>query len=380
MTIIRISQYKSGVEEYLEHGRKKGRALHRDQLDQRVPILGSFHEFKFTNQYVQKKKKWVDNYWHITISLPFKYHNIPQGVHREITNEVLDFYFHLYDRKQLSAYAEIHYPKQQTIIDSKTGESKQRLPHVHLVVSKLDLWTGTQLRILPYKLEVARAFQIWLDDNHRFESHYFNKKDDYADEQLPTAAEAELIVDNYKLWHRQYNQPNMSKQLYAPKQVLKKSKWLTYVDGDKKSKKQDEVDYSKQAFQNWQQVMNQEFTQQTDYSSVQAIKQRLIDMQLIIDNKLLIEKINKQLELKNILSEAAREFALDRESFEIVEFNKRPLVQDQRTGLTYSPVGLAHDYLHMNINQSLKWLQNIAPEISFDDRVSKDDVFEKLGM
>jgi len=219
MTIIRIKQLKSGVEDYLANGRKNGREKHREQLDRRVAIYGSLTAFKHANQYVQRKKKWKNNYWHITMSLPFKYHLAPEGVLREMVMEVLSFYFTGYDKKQLAAYAEIHYPKVQ-----KNEKGEQRLPHVHLVVSKLDLWSANQVRGLLYKEEAAEAFQFWLDDNHRFDSHQSSTL---------TANSALNVMHKHQRLHLQHN-PQANNDYQPNKAVI--SNGLFIDESDDKNK------------------------------------------------------------------------------------------------------------------------------------------------
>ena len=44
--IVEISGGKGGLKAYLEHGKKKGRDLHRDQLDQRVVLFGDLDVFE----------------------------------------------------------------------------------------------------------------------------------------------------------------------------------------------------------------------------------------------------------------------------------------------------------------------------------------------
>ena len=312
----------------------------------------------------------------ITISLPWEYHKVPQGILREMTHEVLEFYFHLYKKEQISAYAEIHYPKQQTSVDSKTGERKQRLPHVHLIVSKLNLWTGNQLRILPYKKEVAQAFQILLDDNHGFKTHYYQNKEDKL--VLPSPDESDMIVEEYKHWHRQNTPIEMRKQKYAPKNFLVRPEWLLDNKQDEKHKNTRRAASADQALQNWK-MHNQETNDDFSFSAVHALKQRLIDMQMLIEYKLLIEYFNKEVNLATVLAEAENQFGLNRDVFEISKFKKGVTVLlDKRTNHTYSAMGMAYEYLHMSVIQSLKWLKRMAPELEVEDDLIIEE--EELGL
>ena len=44
--IVEISSGKGGFKLYLEHGQKKGRDQHRDQLDQRIALAGDLDVFQ----------------------------------------------------------------------------------------------------------------------------------------------------------------------------------------------------------------------------------------------------------------------------------------------------------------------------------------------
>jgi len=375
MTIIRISQHKKGVESYLERGVKKGRAEHRDELDIRVPIFGNLAVFQNTNDYVQANKNWQHNYWHITISIPWKYHQISTREFTEMTQEVLGFYFHLYDKKQLAAYAEIHYTKKQTSIDKITLKTVQRLPHVHLIVSKQDLWSDNQLRILPYKKQVAQAFQFWLDEKHNFESHYKQPKQCTIDEdkavmdEILTVEHARSIIEAYKNWHREFNQPNVAKQSYKLSAFLNNPSWKLYRYANDSLKRK----LLKSAQQMRQ---NQLFEQRqcskhlgSKYSALQVLKQRLINEAVLSDHKNLILATNKQVEVYKLLKQATQEFALERACFTVI-FDKRPQrIIDKRTGASFNAITFAQVHLHMSVFEALKWLQ------AFRSRPNKE-IFE----
>jgi len=364
MTIIRISQHKRGVESYLEHGVKKGRVEHRDELDIRVPIFGNLAVFQNTNDYVQSNKNWQHNYWHITISIPWKYHQISTKEFTNMTQEVLGFYFHLYDKRQLAAYAEIHFPKKQTSIDPITLKTVQRLPHVHLIVSKQDLWSDNQLRILPYKKQVAQAFQVWLDDKHGFESHYKQFRQCAADEskavmnyEILTVEQAISIIDTYKNWHRQYNQPEGAKQAYKPSAFLNNPCWKSYRDANKGLKRK----LSKSVQQMKQNQLFEEGLCNThlssEYSVLQVLKQRLVNEVVLSEHENLIITTNKQVEMYKLLKQATQQFALERACFTVILDKKPQQVIDKRTGESFNAITFVQVHLHMSVFEALKWLQ-----------------------
>lgn len=366
MTIIRISQHSDGIEDYLENGIKQGREAHRDELDVRVPIVGNLDILKSANNYARKHKNWKSNYWHITISMPWKYHVTPDSINRAITLDVINYYFHLYDKKQLAVYAEIHKPKQQMAIDPVTLKKKQRLPHVHLIVSKLDLWSNNQLRILPYTKHVAQSFQIWLDDKYGMESRYLRTKEtDKAgniDNAITTVAEAEIAICKYKNWHGSYNALQPKKKLYAPAKFMKTANWKKVSQPDEQTLKQLRERSDGLSNTHWINHQVQPLLLQSSYTAIQTLKQRLIDMRTKKEHKDVINKIIRQYNVRSILTFAANQYGLDRKSFSYETINKINYAKDHRTGLLFNAVELAHKHLNMTVFESMKWLIGDSPE------------------
>jgi hypothetical protein len=373
MTIIRITQHQQGIEDYLEHGIKKGRTEHREELDVRVPLLGNLSVFQAANAFVKERNKhWKDRYWHITISIPWQYHLIPTGVFREMTQNVLDFYFHLYQRQQLAAYAEIHYPKKQTVLNPVTLKHDQRLPHVHLIVSKLDLWSNNQLRILPYKKAVAQAFQIWLDAIHQFEQPDYRISSSDQTNKLPTPKETAAIIRDYQAWHRKYNQPDLDKQTYKPSFFLNQPVWQNERNIDKKrqAKLRERVSNIssdigiQQEHDEHRDLLNQ------DFSTLSALRQRLTDETRVLEQKSAITTLNQHINMTEVLHQAAQQFGLDRSAFQIIRRKDQgqwiELAQDKRTDETFSAMGIAHELLHLPVDEAFSWLQSLCPELDID--------------
>jgi len=369
MTIIRISQHQTGIEDYLETGKKRNRELHRDELDVRVPILGSLDILKKSNDYVNKHKQWNDSYWHITIAMPWKYHLMSDSVNRAITLDVINFYFHLYDIKQLAVYAEIHKPIQQQTIDLKTIEKKQRLPHIHLIISKLDLWSDNQLRILPYLKNVAQAFQIWLDDKYEMESHYQNRGE--GGTPLLTVSEAETAIENYQTWHRFYNAPQPKKQKYALSQFMKQQNWKQYANPDQNRLKQLRQTSGQLMEHNWQPYQQDNYFLQTPYTAIQSLKHRLIDIRTAIENKGVIKKINQQIKMRAVLVRAEKKFGLNRQDYEVEKTNKEEWAIDKRTNERFTVVELAHQELNMTLFEAMTWLTETSPDLKWIQEFNK---------
>jgi len=365
MTIIRISQHSSGIEDYLENGIKQGREERRDELDVRVPIIGNLDILQNTNNYARKHKNWKSNYWHITISMPWKYHLTSDSTNRAITLDVIDYYFHLYDKKQLAVYAEIHKPKQQRAIDPITLEKKQRLPHIHLIVSKLDLWSNNQLRILPYKKHVAESFQIWLDDKYNMESHYLRMQEagkaGSIDNAIPTVAEAEIAIFNYKNWHGSYNARKPNKQLYAPVKFMKIANWKKFAKPDEQTLKQLRQISNTLTNTHWINHQLPPLLLQSSDTAIQALRKRLIDMRTKKEHKDVINKIIRQYNVRSILTFAANQYGLDRKSFSYETINKINYAKDHRTGHLFNAVELAYKHLNMTVFESIAWLIGDSP-------------------
>jgi len=346
MTIIRIRQLKSGIEDYLENGSKKGRKQHRDELDKRVAIYGDLTVFKQANQYIKRKKDWKNNYWHFTLSLAFKYHLAPQGVLREMVMEILEFYFTGYDKKQLVAYAEIHYPKIQT-----NEKGMQRLPHVHLVVSKLDLWSSNQVRGLLYKEEVAKAFQLWIDDNHRFDSYSESSEDSLSID------EAEQIMVKHQQFHLKYNKHE--KNEFEPDKAIISKSLNVDKEGENTQKKLNALHSDFLLYQKKQQKIRRA---NKLYLATQSLKMRLKNAVACVDSIAEIEQCINSSDVEETIKFAEKEFKLNPAFFFIVEKGSKKLAKDIRTGQTFNSFGIVHEHLNQDIRETIKVLKRVGAE------------------
>ncbi len=167
MSIIRITEGSTGLAQYLRDGRKAGRAVGRDVLDQRVPLYGDLAAFDDAVRHSRRHKRWKRHYWHLTIGFAPRDRLVPDATRRAVVRDVLSYYFGLYTAAiGLAAYAEAHDPRLQRIIPPQSDEPVDRLPHIHLAVAKLDTLTGRQIRCVPYLHRADRAFQAWLAAKH----------------------------------------------------------------------------------------------------------------------------------------------------------------------------------------------------------------------
>ena len=157
--LLRVTKNSEGIEHYLETGQKRGRDKSRDELDKRVHLGGDLNTFRNAVEYTQKNKKWKDNYFHITASFVLENNNLDDETLKNITDDLLDYYFCDYKKEDLIYACEAHKPITQSEINKVTGESYQRLLHLHLAVSNLDTLTDNQVRMIPFNLSADRAFQ-----------------------------------------------------------------------------------------------------------------------------------------------------------------------------------------------------------------------------
>ncbi len=353
MSIIRITEHVEGVEDYFEHGTKKGRSQHRNELDLRVAIYGDIEVLSAANRYVQKYKDWKYNYWHITISPSWIDNDMRSYELRDIVIKTLDYYFHLYSRERLAAYAEIHYPKFQSAIDPVTQEIKQRLPHVHLIVSKLDLWGINQVRILPYKKEVASAFQLFINQQYPA-----SKGTQYS----AAAHHALQIVKDYQDWNRQSNKVDLHTIPYAPHMLIQSPIWQHYT-------KPDEV--SKKIFKRLNAALpEQARPNKAHFNALQGFQQWLNDVSIWYAEYQMQVLLNSRASMSAILSAAEDKFGLVQADYKVVinSSKQEEMAFDIRTGKKYSAIYFAYNILHLSMNEAIKWLKQL--DAGFDQAFS----------
>lgn len=134
--LARVTGGKSGIVEYLTNGIKSGREFSRDELDMRVCLDGNL---KITDEILNSMDS-TENYLHITLS--FNEKDLSNDKIKAVYEDYRDKVFSAYDKDEFNIYAEIHQPKIKSYEDKKTGETVDRLPHVHIVIPKKNLVTG----------------------------------------------------------------------------------------------------------------------------------------------------------------------------------------------------------------------------------------------
>lgn len=173
--LIRIGGGISGIKEYLENGQKQGRALSRDELDERI-VLGG--DLDVTNDIIQSLETSGDKYLHITLS--FKEDEIDRGTLESIVQDFESFAFSAYGKDEYSMYAEAHMPKIKSYVDGKSGDSIERKPHIHIVIPRQNLLSGTNFDLLhkpvfDKKLNKVIVPESQLEWVNAFQEHVNNK-------------------------------------------------------------------------------------------------------------------------------------------------------------------------------------------------------------
>jgi len=171
---------KGGFKEYLETGQKKGRDIHRDQLDQRIPLLGDLNVFEIATSTHEGEGRRYD---HITLS--FSEHHVSDQMLQVVAEEFRDHALAAWqesERHRIAIYAEAHRPKILSYTNSETGEHVERFIHVHFGLGRHDLKTGEAIEPLGFlgpqtdNLKFIDAFQESFNSRYGFASPKDNPK------------------------------------------------------------------------------------------------------------------------------------------------------------------------------------------------------------
>jgi len=137
--LVRVSGGKEGIREYLETGRKRGRAQSREELDERVILAGNL---ALVDSLIHNMDSRGERYLHVTLS--FKEDHVEREFLEQIVKDFEDFAFAAYAPKEYALYAEAHLPRVKSLPDKRTGMGIDRKPHIHVVIPKVNLatWKG----------------------------------------------------------------------------------------------------------------------------------------------------------------------------------------------------------------------------------------------
>jgi len=179
--LIRPQGRHDGVKEYLEAGRKVGRELERDEMDERVILAG---DLDLTDAIIQSidAAPEVDRYLSVTMS--FKEDEVSREMLLSITEEFRDFVTVAYRSDEINFYAEAHLPKVKSYIDDATGKLVERKPHIHVVIPKTNLITGGHLEPLGFvksNIDFIDAFQEHINAKYGLASPKDNRRVEFSD-------------------------------------------------------------------------------------------------------------------------------------------------------------------------------------------------------
>lgn len=178
--IVELGGGKGGLKEYLEHGKKRGRELHRDQLDQRIALAGDLDVFEMATETHGGSGQHYD---HITLS--FSESHVSDEMLQLAVKEFRDHALAAWppeERHRIAFYAEAHRPRILSYIHSETGDLIERLTHIHIGLGKHDLLTGESIAPLGFmgplsdNLKYIDAWQESFNARHGFTSPKDNPK------------------------------------------------------------------------------------------------------------------------------------------------------------------------------------------------------------
>lgn len=138
--LIRVRGGSAGIKEYLERGQKDGRDFTREQLDERVMLSG---DLELTDTIISDMQREGERYLHVTLA--FKEDELPREMLQSIADEFREFAMSAYEADEYSFYAEAHLPKIKSYINKRTGEDVERKPHIHIVIPKVNMLSGTMI-------------------------------------------------------------------------------------------------------------------------------------------------------------------------------------------------------------------------------------------
>jgi hypothetical protein len=178
--IVEISSGKGGFKLYLEHGQKKGREQHRDQLDQRIALAGDLNVFELATS-----SGAGDGYKYDHITLSFSENHVSDDVLQLAVDEFREHALAAWpqaDRHRVAFYAEAHRPRMTSYLNSETGARVVRLTHIHIGLGKHDLATGKAIAPLGFlgsqsdNLKYVDAWQESFNARHGLSSPKDNPK------------------------------------------------------------------------------------------------------------------------------------------------------------------------------------------------------------
>ena len=167
--IMRLQNHAQGILNYLVYGKALSGGEHRNNYDDRIKISGDWSATKATLDWLCKNRNWNNNYTHMTLSFgPVEAAKIADldteerdKMCADLVQMAIKHYAPHRADEDLVHYAEYHDP-----IKKRDSNGQERLPHIHLVLPRLDMKTGKQLRIIPKDDEWMAAIQSKINSKY----------------------------------------------------------------------------------------------------------------------------------------------------------------------------------------------------------------------
>lgn len=167
--LIRVKGYNDGGKEYLEEGKKSGRDLTREELDDRIVLYGDLDLTQMI--YRQIPDKGQERY--VSFTLSFREECVANETLLAITQEFKDFLMYAYKAEEYNFYAEAHIPKVKFLPDNVSGKMVERKPHIHILIPRKNLLSNREMNPTGwYNSHVLyfEAFQEYINQKYQLES------------------------------------------------------------------------------------------------------------------------------------------------------------------------------------------------------------------
>lgn len=178
--LVRVKSGKKGLVNYLKYGVRYDSELLRKDKDNTIALYGDINMLEKCEEYCNKNKQWKKNYEHITISFSKeemkKFSELNENEYtqklKDITLEYIKHRTSGYDLdNEVVAYGEVHEPKIK--INEK---GKDRLTHIHIGISYLNILSDTQIKTNFYKNSyISETFNSYICKKYDLEMPVKNK-------------------------------------------------------------------------------------------------------------------------------------------------------------------------------------------------------------
>lgn len=178
--IARVTRHKNGIIEYLKKGIRADSNYTRQDKDSVISIYGNMDTLDKSIKYLNDNKNYQDNYLHITLSFSKddinKLDNMSEKEREQTLKKITELYIRHHTKgynleNEVIAYAEIHKPKIK--INEK---GKERLEHIHIVISNQNALNNTRLRTTFANTFIDDTLQSYINNFYGFDNPKEHKR------------------------------------------------------------------------------------------------------------------------------------------------------------------------------------------------------------